>query len=195
MKRNNWSCTVFLISILICTYGYLRVSSASLETIRYFIFYLQNIFLLCVSSASGWLWFCFGLKDYELINEIVFPVWFCSSWQIWHNRADSLRNAPSVMSFRTDLKTHYFGYLFRHVLSGGLLGFDTARHVDILTLINISGSVSQFWVWVQEIRVLEIRGYKTNHLLPFIILRYRENKDVGRFRLLSHQQFSYTSSR
>ena len=40
----------------------------------YFIFYLQNIFLLCVSSASGWWWFCFCLKDYELINEIVFLV-------------------------------------------------------------------------------------------------------------------------
>ena len=41
----------------------------------YFIFYLQNIFLLCVSSASGWWWFCFCLKDCELINEIVFPVY------------------------------------------------------------------------------------------------------------------------
>ena len=40
----------------------------------YFIFYLQNIFLLCVSSASGWWWFCFCLKDYKLINEIVFLV-------------------------------------------------------------------------------------------------------------------------
>ena len=41
----------------------------------YFIFYLQNIFLLCVSSASGGWWFCFCLKDYELINEIVFLVY------------------------------------------------------------------------------------------------------------------------
>ena len=30
---------------------------------------------LCVISAAGWWWFCFCLKDYELINEIVFPVY------------------------------------------------------------------------------------------------------------------------
>ena len=63
----------FLILILICTYGYLSLFGITRNW--YFIFYLQNISLLCVSSASAWWWFCFCLKDYELINEIVFPVY------------------------------------------------------------------------------------------------------------------------
>ena len=57
---------------------YIRIFKSLFGITRnwYFIFYLQNIFLLCVSSASGWWWFCFCLKDYELINEIVFLVLF-----------------------------------------------------------------------------------------------------------------------
>ena len=38
-------------------------------------------------------------------------------------------NASSVMSFRKLLKTYYFGQ--RHVLSRSVIGFDTARYVDI----------------------------------------------------------------
>ena len=63
----------FLISILICTYGYLRVSSASLETdILYFTFKIFSYYVLVLHLADDG--FAFVLKDYELINEIVFLV-------------------------------------------------------------------------------------------------------------------------
>ena len=43
----------FLISILICTYGYLRVSSASLETdILYFTFKIFSYYVLVLHLAD-----------------------------------------------------------------------------------------------------------------------------------------------
>ena len=65
----------------------------------YFIFYLQNIFLLCVSSASGWWWFCFCLKDYELINEIVFPV---------YRPSDILSCSPNYAQYHPLQRSHHF---------------------------------------------------------------------------------------
>ena len=40
----------------------------------------------------------------------------------------------------------------------------------ILALINVSGIVSCFWVRVHEIGHIEIKAYKINHLLSFIII-------------------------
>ena len=42
----------------------------------------------------------------------------------------------------------------------------------ILALINVSGIVSRFWVRVHEIGHIEIKAYKINHLLSFIIIRH-----------------------
>ena len=55
---------------------------------------------------------------------------------VWNEVPDSIRKAPSVMSFRKDLKTLFWTsfetiWWSRHVLSESLLGFDTARCVDI----------------------------------------------------------------
>ena len=56
---------------------------------------------------------------------------------VWNKVPDYIRSALSVMSFKKHLKTYYFGHLSRPpdgrviVLSGSLIGFDTARYVDI----------------------------------------------------------------
>ena len=89
---------------------------------------------------------------------------------VWNEFPDSIRNAPSVMSFKKQLKTYYFGNLLRppdgYVMScPEVLQVLTLPDMWILTLINVSGFVSRFWVRVHQIRVHEIKAYTINHLL------------------------------
>ena len=57
---------------------------------------------------------------------------------VWSKIPHSISIAPSVMSFRKEFKTHYFGHILgppdgcvMYVLSGNLLGIYTARYMDI----------------------------------------------------------------
>ena len=84
---------------------------------------------------------------------------------VWNKIPHSIRIAPSVMSFRKKLKTHYFAHLLS--LPDGcvmacleIFYVLTLPDMWILALINVSGIVSRFWVRVHEIRVHEIKRTK-----------------------------------
>ena len=86
------------------------------------------------------------LGHIQLILTAILPT-------VWNKVPDYIRNAPLVTSFRKQLKAHYFRHLLRPPEGCRMSYRDVCNVLAlpdmwILTLINVSGLVSHFWVLI-----------------------------------------------